>query len=118
MENVRKGMKMIIEVTQYMRPCGRQVQHQLEISDDCKEKYQDILDCSVRLTAEQLITGVVSQTISTSDFDFDICLTKGEDLQENKEALEKMILRFDKVACKKQQASFAEAELEYNKDGT
>ena len=86
---------MIVEVTQFMRPNSRQVQRGLEISDKCSSKYHEIVGHNLRLTAEQLMQGTVSQTIEDEDFDFDIIITKGSDLQENKEALEKMILRFD-----------------------
>ncbi len=97
---------MIAEVTQYMRPNGRQVNHDLEIDDKCQEKYQEIVDCGARLAAEQLMTLEVSQTIETEDFDFDIILTPGGNLNDNKIALEKMILRFDKNECLKRIAEF------------
>ncbi len=99
---------MIVEVTQFMRPNGRQVQHELEISDECKGKYQEIRDLGLRLTGEQLRTGEVSQTIEAEDFDFDICITPGSDLQENKEKLQEMILRFDKAEYLKQQTLLVE----------
>ena len=89
---------MIIQVTQFMRPCGKRVCHKLEISDDCKDKYKEIIKCGAMLTGEQLMSGAVSQTIETTDGDFDIVITNGSSLIENKRALEKMILRFDKRA--------------------
>ncbi len=103
---------MTASVTQFMRPNGRQVEHSLEISDDCKDKYQEIIGCGLRLTAEQLGNGTVSQTIEADDFDFDICLTKGSDLDENKKALEQMILRFDKKAFTEMQRGFEVKEKE------
>jgi len=87
---------MIVQVTQFMRPNGRQVQHELKVDDKCKEKYQEIVGCDARLTGEQLMSGVVSQTIETVNGDFDLVLTNGSDLAENKRALEKMVLDFDK----------------------
>lgn len=93
---------MIVQVIQYMRPNGQKVFHDLEISDACLEKYTQILAVGGRLTAEQLMTGQVSQAIELKDFDFDIIITKGYDLNENKQKLEEMILRFDKEACLKQ----------------
>jgi len=56
------------------------------------------VDCGCRLTAEALRTGEVSQAVESPDFDFDIILTKGSDLNENREKLEEMIMRFDKIA--------------------
>lgn len=100
---------MIVKVTQYMRPDGRQVEHELKIDNECKEKYQQILDCGARLTCEELRTLEISQTIECSDFDFDIVITKGGKLTKNKEVLEKMILRFDKVKCLKQIESFKQS---------
>lgn len=97
-ESESEAGRMKVQVTQFMRPNGRQVLHELEIDDNCKEKYEEIVECGARLTGEQLRTGEVSQTIETVDGDFEIILTKGSDLAENKKALEKIILRFDKVA--------------------
>lgn len=89
---------MIAKVIQFMRPHGRQVHQELEIDDNCKEKYQEIIECGARLTGEQLMNGTVSQTIETVNGDFNIVITKGPDLAENKKALEVMILDFDKKA--------------------
>ncbi|GAF97702.1 unnamed protein product, partial [marine sediment metagenome] len=86
---------------EFLRPNGRQVQHELDVDDNCKEKYQEIVECGARLTGEQLMSGMVSQTIETSDGDFDLVLTNGRDLAENIRALEKMILGFNKIAFKK-----------------
>ncbi len=85
---------MLVEVTQYMRPNGWRVRYELEIDDKCEDKYQQIIEGGARLTGEQMMTGVVPQTIETMDGDFDIILTKGSDLQENEKALEKRIMRF------------------------
>jgi hypothetical protein len=86
---------MIVEVTQYYRPDGRQRTHELEISDDCAEKYKQIRAVGCRLTAEQLMSLEVSQTIEHKEGDYDLILTKGNDFDENKKALETMIRRFD-----------------------
>jgi len=92
---------MLVDVVQYMRPDGRKVYHQLEIDDNCKSKYEEICSCECRLTCEQLQTGAVSQTIEHSEFDFDIILTKGHDFDENKKAIERLILRFNKQQFEK-----------------
>ena len=88
---------MLVKVTQYYRPDGRQATHELNINDNCKEKYQEIIESCARLTCEQLMTGVVSQTIETPDGDYDIILTDGINFDKNKTALETMIMRFDKT---------------------
>lgn len=75
---------MIVEVTQFMRPNGRQVQHNLEIDDNCKESYDQLTKCGARLTGEQLMSGFVSQCIETKDGDFAMTLTNGRDLSKNK----------------------------------
>jgi predicted ester cyclase len=100
---------MIVEVTQYMRPVGRQVLHELEIDNKCADKYKEILSCGCRLACEQLQTLEASQTIEHRQlgFDFDMVLTKGNDFDDTKLALEAMILRFDKVACEAMKRDFA-----------
>ena len=99
---------MIVDVTQYMRPDGRQVQHKLTVSNECKEKYDELVSCGARLTGEQLMSRTVSQCIEMPDFDYDMELTDGDDLKENIKALEKMILRFDKVECMKQKEALCQ----------
>ena len=94
---------MKVKVTQYYRPNGWQQTHELEVSDECAEQYQAIRECNARLTAEQLMTGMVSQTIECEDFDFDIIQTPGPDFEQNKRALETLILRFDKEKCNSRQ---------------
>ncbi len=86
---------LTVEVIQFMRPNGRQVPHQLKIDDSCEAKYKELTELGLRLTCEQLMSRKVSQTIESPDFDFDIILTNGSDLAENKKALQDLILRFD-----------------------
>ena len=97
---------MIIDVTEFQLPNGRQVHRKLEVDDECEGKYKELVGCGCRLTAEALRTGEVSQCIEGSDFDFDIILTSGDDLEENKKKLEEMIMRFDKK-------SYLEMEKQY-----
>ncbi len=89
---------MKVKVTQYFRPDGRQRTLELDVGDECKEKYEQITKSGCRLTCEQLMSGAVSQAIEHEHGDYDLILTKGADLTKNKEALVTMILRFDKVA--------------------
>ncbi len=72
------------------------LQHKLEISDACKEKYQEIIDCGARLSGESLPSGAVSQIIEHDDFDYASCLSSERGINASVEALEKMILEFDK----------------------
>lgn len=78
---------MKVEITQFMRPNGLKKIHEIEISDECEEKYKEILACNARLTAEQLMNGVVSQAIECTDFDYDLELTPGNDFEQNKKLL-------------------------------
>ncbi len=101
---------MIAKVIQFMRPNGRQVEKELTIKDDCIENYKTILAYGARLTAEQMMSGMVSQTIETVVGDFDVILSKGTDLAENKMKLEEMILRFDKTAFLKWEEGILQEE--------
>lgn len=101
---------MEVQITQFIRPNGRQLLLTISIDDKCKDKYADILACNSQLTVEELMNGTMSQTIECSEFDFDIILTNGSEEEERlKPALEEMILRFDKDACLQQQSEFAQA---------
>ncbi len=97
---------MIVDVIQFMRPHGRQVPLEVEVSDSCKEKYDLLTGYNLRLTCEQLMNGTVSQAVEGPDFDFDIELTGGSDLTENKAALEKLIMRFDLSAFATMEAAY------------
>ena len=88
-------MKVIVRI--YTLPNGRRHNETIGLPDRLINKYQAIQDCGCRLAAEILSTGEVSQTITCDDFDYDIVITKGSDLEENKNALIEMIERFDAV---------------------
>ena len=105
----KENETMKVKVMQFQLPDGRQKELEIEIDDKCEAKYQDILSSGSRLTVEALTTGEVSQTIECSEFDYDITLTPGSDFEQNKTALEEMILRFDKDMCLLQQKEFAQA---------
>lgn len=51
---------MMIPYTQFMRPNGRQVQHQIHISDDNAEKWKTVSDLGLRITMEVVMPGVVN----------------------------------------------------------
>lgn len=97
---------MIVEVIEFRLPNGRQIPHELEIDDKCKEKYEEIINMKCRLTSEVLQTGEVSQCIEHPEFDFDIAIANGKNLDENKKVLENLILRFDKNELQRQLSMF------------
>lgn len=65
---------MDIQITQYMRPDGRQEVRTTPIRDDLADQYDKIRRCGANLTAEVLMTGEVSLCIADSkvEDDFDI----------------------------------------------
>jgi exonuclease III len=64
---------MIIEVTQFMNPSGRQVNQTTKIKDQFQEKYVLMKRLGCRFTAEVLNTGQVSVCIEEPDYgDIDI----------------------------------------------
>lgn len=94
---------MLVKVIQFLMPNGKQKPLDVSIDDRCQEKYKAILNLGGRLTAEMVRTREVSQTIefpAYDSFDYDIVLTNGRGVVKTIEALEKMIMRFDPVACK------------------
>lgn len=84
---------MLVNITQFMRPDGRQVPNSCEISDALELQYKAILANECKLTAEVLMTGHVSQAIEYEDGDFDIEICSNEP-DAPKAALEKLIGRF------------------------
>ena len=98
---------MIVKVTQYMRPKGRPVVLNLKVPYRCQEKYKEICELGLKLTCEQLTNGEVSQAIMSEDgFDYDIKLTKGAELEENRQQMIDMILAFDQEKYWKMKAVF------------
>ncbi len=95
---------MQVEIMQYLLPDGKQRAGMIEVSDECAQKLEEIVECGGRLTCELLSTNVVSQTIEIVDadcFDYDITLTNGSDGEAaHRKALEEMIMRFDKAKCR------------------
>ena len=86
---------MIVQVIEYRLPNGRKIEHDLELPDTCREKYNQLTDLGCCLTAEVLTTDQVSQTIEHEYGDYDITLTEESDLEHNKQMLIKMIMSFD-----------------------
>ena len=54
---------MTVEVTQYLRPDGRQELMHTDISDDCRGAYIAMQERGWRLAAENLTTGEISLTV-------------------------------------------------------
>lgn len=84
---------MIAEITQFYLPDGRNRSHKTELPDDCAVGYEAMKRLGCRLTAEVLMTGMVSVTIEHEEGDYDINVVKnGPEVQE---ALAHMLRAFD-----------------------
>ena len=90
---LERGSPVKVKVTQFYTPNGQQQQHDVEVPDDCADGYKALRECGCRLTAEVLLTGLVSQTVEHEEGDFliEIC-ANGPKVLEN---LEKMIKEFE-----------------------
>lgn len=86
--------RMTVEVTQFVQPHGRQIPMTTEVSDKCREKYNQMQSAGCRLTAEVLGTGTISLCIEEPDLgDYRIELARnGPDVQA---AIERMLMEFD-----------------------
>jgi hypothetical protein len=85
---------MLVEVTEFIPPRGRQEQQHLEVADDCAVGYESLRRHHCRLTAERLTTGSISTCIEHEEGDYDIQIVPHE-LGKFKEAVEGMLRRFD-----------------------
>lgn len=101
---------MIAQVTQYLRPDGRQRELELEIPDEYQQQYNLIHSYGCRLTCEQMMNGEAAQYISHKDGDFDIKLTPAYDRKAADKALLQMIKSFDKNEFDKWVIQFNEGE--------
>ena len=82
---------MFIDVVQYTQPTGKRKEVGTNISDDCKENYQDMVKAGFRIAAEILYSKEISLTIENHEKDVDIeVVGNGPAVQE---AIEKMIKR-------------------------
>jgi hypothetical protein len=71
------------DVTQFLRPNGRQRQTTTDLPVTCAENYKQMLAHGCRLEAEVLNTDEVSVTISTGESDLDVIIhSNGLGLQE------------------------------------
>ena len=90
---------MNVEVTQFILPNGRKEVGQMDASNDCKDKYEQLIRSGCRLTAEILRTGEVSLCIEFMDtagyegFDYDCKISNNG--PEITSVLSNMILNFD-----------------------
>lgn len=95
---------MLIPLTQYKMPDGREIPTSCEIRDDLESKYKSIAERGLKLTCEVLMTGEVSLTISNDEEDYDLELaTNGPGENSPRVCLEKMIARFDGVKYDKRE---------------
>ena len=88
---------MEVKVIEFKPPNGRRVERFVDVSDKCYHQYKQIVEYGLELTAEELSTGEVSQTISAPalDIDYDITITIDTSYPNCAKDLESMILRFD-----------------------
>lgn len=77
----------VAEVTQFLRPRGRQTLAHTDLPVECEANYQAMTAAGYRLEAEVLINGVVSVTVSSKDADIDM------ELHENGPGLQEAIAR-------------------------
>lgn len=85
---------MFVTVVQFMRPDGRQVPQEFEVSDNLVDAYALIQSSQCRLEAEVLMTGFVSFTITNPEAgDFKGCLVQNGPAVQGK--LEELIDSFD-----------------------
>jgi 4-diphosphocytidyl-2C-methyl-D-erythritol kinase len=61
-----------VEVIQFLRPNGRQVQWKTELDINTKSLYDDMVQHSCRFEAELLSTGQAHTTISDGENDLDV----------------------------------------------
>jgi hypothetical protein len=100
---------MIAKFTQYLRPDGRQVEAEFKVADDLAEQLALIQSAGANLTAEVLMTGIVSFTISDVDSDdFDIELVPNG--PEVPLAIDRLIRRFNLASYEQWEKEVAEAE--------
>lgn len=100
---------MIAKFTQYLRPNGRQVETECKVADDLAEQLNLIQTAGAKLTAEVLMTGIVSFTISDFDSDdFDMELAPNG--PEVPLAIDRLIRRFDLASYEQWAKELAEEE--------
>ena len=86
---------MFVKIIQFKRPNGQPFQTGCQVDIRLREKYEQLLACNCRLTAEILPGGSVSQTIEHEEGDFKIVISPNN--VQVKKDLEAMIASFDVV---------------------
>lgn len=97
---------MKIQITQFIRPDGRQRGIAFDLRDDLRPQMELIEACDCRITAEQLQTLEAVSYVSHKEGDFDLIISACG--KEAEEALENMIRRFDKTKFDEWLASMKE----------
>lgn len=88
---------MLIQITQYLRPNGKQKRLLLDIPEEYRKQYDLILACECCITCEQLTTGQAVQYITHQLGDFAIETTPPHDKKAAEAALLQMIKSFNKT---------------------
>jgi hypothetical protein len=98
---------MHVKITQFIPPRRRQEERSCEVPNDCAPGYESLNRHGCRLTAEVLMTGLVSQTVEHEIGDYLVEITpNGPEVQT---ALIKMLHEFDGAKFEK----WLELEEEY-----
>jgi len=97
---------MIVQVTEFHLPNGRQTTLEIRVPTFYQRQYQAIIQSGCRLTRETLRTGEVSQTVEGTEFDYDIIVTPNE-VAPVYDALIKLISRFSKTKYAEEVATYA-----------
>lgn len=80
--------KMIVKVTQYMRPDGRKRPMTMKLDASLLPLYEEMLAAGFRFSVEVLGNGVVSVCIENDEYDADCALSpNGPEIVEKMEAM-------------------------------
>ena len=89
---------MEIKFVQYLRPDGRKREVACDIPDDLEPNYKAIKAAGLEIACEELMTGMVSITVSHEDGDFLMELgPNGPGPHSPKNNLQKVIRDFDRA---------------------
>lgn len=97
---------MKIQITQFVRPHGRQREYSYELPDEFKPQMELIQACDCKITCEELQTLEAASYVTHDEGDFDLIISACG--KEAEEALENMIRRFDKTKFDEWLASMKE----------
>jgi hypothetical protein len=84
---------MVVKVIEYRLPNGKQINQQIDISDEYQTAYEEMKRMQCWLTMELLHTGIYSITISDEDQDWDISLSGNSSRNSLIESIETVLKR-------------------------